>query len=204
MSHDKFDLLRSNQSQAGESAHDEKQRRRAEKQRQRFQERQLEAIRQRIERAPLMKKRSERLQVANNMWRIMKELEKAVPPIRKRDVLHAAGQGSELDSTKRLPRFAIDPDLPAAEQEDCAEAATQAIGKYVEIARAAARLSGERHPMTSCEMWSRALVSQLDVRRTTTWNRVSTILSNVRGRIWRSLLKLLRRPLRLGMIWLRL
>ncbi|WP_210250181.1 hypothetical protein, partial [Microvirga aerophila] len=122
---------------------DEEQRQRAEKQRQRFEERQLEAIRQRIERKPLVKRQSERRLVANNLWRILQDLEASQPPIKKKDVLQAAGQGGEHDSTKRLPRFAINPDLPSADQDERAEAATQDIRKYLQIARAAARLAGQ-------------------------------------------------------------
>ncbi|UVF22791.1 hypothetical protein HPT29_027625 (plasmid) [Microvirga terrae] len=127
---------------AGHSQPDEEQRQRAEKQRHRFEERQLEAIRQRIARKPLMKRRSERRQVANNLWRILESLEAGQPSIKRKDVLQAAGQGGEHDSTKRLPRFAINPDLQPAEQEERAEAATQDIRKYLKIARTAARLAG--------------------------------------------------------------
>ena len=42
-----------------------------------------------IERHPLMKKGPERRQVANNLWRILENLEGRKPPIRKKDVLHA-------------------------------------------------------------------------------------------------------------------
>ena len=89
-----------------------------------------------------MRKPSERLHVANNLYKILTDLENGAPPVLKRDVLFAAQQGSGAESTKRLPYFAVNPELSKEEQDKRASKLTQHIHPYVRIVQAAADLSG--------------------------------------------------------------
>jgi hypothetical protein len=82
--------------------------------------------------------------VAENLWHILSDLEERDPPIRKAVVLHAAGQGHGTDSTKRLPRLAIDPVWPEEKKRSRAAHVTKKVGTYVRVAREAAKLAGEQ------------------------------------------------------------
>jgi hypothetical protein len=101
----------------------------------------VKLIGEKMDRNPMMESIEERRRAANNMWRILAELDNQSPRIRKRDVLHEAGLGGEDDSTKRLPYYAIDPDLPEDKQLRRAESVTKKIKKYEHLAQCAARLS---------------------------------------------------------------
>jgi hypothetical protein len=92
--------------------------------------------------SPMMRKPSERLPVANNLWEILTDLENSATSVSKKEVLHAADQGSGADSTKRLPYFAVNPELSKEEQDKRASKLTQHILRYVKIVEAAARLGG--------------------------------------------------------------
>ncbi|WP_294533031.1 hypothetical protein [uncultured Rhodoblastus sp.] len=85
----------------------------------------------------------ERLVVAENLWRLLSKLEDRDPPIKKKDVLHASGQGHEYESTKRLPRFAINPALSDEDKRKRSESLTKKILPYVNIVRNAAIMAGE-------------------------------------------------------------
>jgi hypothetical protein len=98
------------------------------------------AIRAAAEASPRLSA-SEQRRVAENLWGILAEAERQ--NVSKARVLHAAGQGTEGESTKRLPRFAINPDLPAAEKERRAGGLTKRVTPYLAIAEAAARLLGQ-------------------------------------------------------------
>ena len=90
----------------------------------------------------IMRKPSERLRVANNLWQILTDLENGVPPVSKKVVLREAGQGRDTDLTKRLPYFAVNPELSKEEPDKRASKLTQHIDRYVKLVRHAARLSG--------------------------------------------------------------
>lgn len=115
----------------------------SEEARARFVSERLALIKGRMEQTPIIPP-GQRLRVANNLWKILAELEEAPKPISKAQVLHAAGKGHEGDSTKRLPYYAIDPELRVKQQKDRAGRLTQKIRKYAEIARRAAVLT-QRH-----------------------------------------------------------
>lgn len=85
---------------------------------------------------------TERRSVARNLWEILDRLEKAPNPIRKVDVLIAAGKAQEGDSTKHLERYALRPGLPEVEEAKRSKRLVQAVRVYVEIARKAAELAG--------------------------------------------------------------
>jgi hypothetical protein len=85
---------------------------------------------------------TERRSVARNLWEILDRLEKIPNPIRKVDVLIAAGKAQEGDSTKHLERYALRPGLPEVEEAKRSKRLVQAVRVYVEIARKAAELAG--------------------------------------------------------------
>lgn len=85
---------------------------------------------------------TERRSVARNLWEILDRLEKIPNPIRKVDVLIAAGKAQEGDSTKHLERYALRPGLSEADEAKRSKRLVQAVRVYVEIARKAAELAG--------------------------------------------------------------
>lgn len=85
---------------------------------------------------------TERRSVARNLWEILDRLEKIPNPIRKVDVLIAAGKAQEGDSTKHLERYALRPGLSEADEVKRSKRLVQAVRVYVEIARKAAELAG--------------------------------------------------------------
>ncbi|MBV8105878.1 MAG: hypothetical protein JO223_14885 [Hyphomicrobiales bacterium] len=91
---------------------------------------------------PLLKE-SERIRFANNLWRIFQELNRNSPPVTPRDVLYAAGQGQGTDSTKRLPYFALDPDLPALVRDKRARKLQKKFSGYEKLVSKAVELSGK-------------------------------------------------------------
>ena len=84
--------------------------------------------------------KDERIRLAQNLWQILVDLR---PRVKTKDILRAADQGGETDSTKRLPYFAINPDLPPQVRDKRAEKLTKSIKKYVKIVAESARLSRE-------------------------------------------------------------
>src|SRR4051794_27911221 len=82
---------------------------------------------------------SEQERVAENMWRILAEAERQGAV--KVAVLHAGGAGNEGESTKRLERFALNPDLDPARKQTKAGRLTKGADKYLRIAEAAGRLA---------------------------------------------------------------
>ena len=81
---------------------------------------------------------ADQVRVAENMWRILEEAERR--GVSKAKVLQAAGVGSEGDSTKRLPRFAINPDFDSGTKEKRAVQLTQTAQKYLRIAEKAGEM----------------------------------------------------------------
>jgi hypothetical protein len=105
---------------------------------------QLTRIRNKLSEHKIMNSSSERRRVANNLWRILNELENRTPPIKRLEVCRRAGKiFHEGDSTKRLYNFAIKPALPEKEQLNRAKGITKKIRRYVELAEVAAELSGK-------------------------------------------------------------
>jgi hypothetical protein len=98
------------------------------------------AVEAKLSKAPMVHSKQVRIQLANNLSQILAEVRPLTPT---KDVLHAAGQGGETESTKRLPYYALNPELPASERDKRAEKLTKSIGKYMRIVAAAARLSGK-------------------------------------------------------------
>lgn len=94
-----------------------------------------------LARRPRMVREGERVVVARNLWRLLDRIERE-HGIAKARVVRAAGQGGEGDSTKRLWRFALRPDLDEAAANARAKDLTQDVRKYAGIAEAAARLAG--------------------------------------------------------------
>lgn len=81
---------------------------------------------------------AEQRRVAENLWGILLEVQRH--GVTKAQVLQAAGQGSREDSTKRLPRFALNPDLSPEEKEKRSAHLTKKVVPYLGIAAAAAKL----------------------------------------------------------------
>ena len=86
---------------------------------------------------------SEQERVAENMWRILAEAERQGAA--KAAVLRAGGAGKEGESTKRLERFALNPDLDPVRKQAKAGRLTKGADKYLRIAGEAGHLtSGDR------------------------------------------------------------
>jgi hypothetical protein len=82
---------------------------------------------------------TEQDRVAENLWRILQDAEEK--GFKKAAVLHAGGAGGEGDSTKRLSRFALDPDQDVATKKERASRLAKGVKKYLEIAEAAGALA---------------------------------------------------------------
>jgi hypothetical protein len=93
----------------------QKKTQKAREEQERIERRAHDAILAKIEERERMEKPKECLVVAQNLWRILSELESGSPKIKKSTVLHRAGEGEGEESTKRLPYLAVD---PAAEDKD--------------------------------------------------------------------------------------
>jgi hypothetical protein len=96
------------------------------------------AVEEQFASMPMVHSKEERIRLAKNLWQILSDLP---PSVLTRDILHAAGQGGETESTKRLPYFALKPDLSPSEQNKRAEKLTKTIKKYTRIVTEAARKS---------------------------------------------------------------
>lgn len=81
---------------------------------------------------------AERLRVAENMWAIFAEAERN--GFTKAQVLEAGGQGKKEESTKRLPRFAIDPGSPPDRKEVLQNQLTKKAMPYLRLAISAAKI----------------------------------------------------------------
>jgi hypothetical protein len=88
----------------------QKKAQKAQEAQERIERRAHDAIMERIDKKWRMKKPDECLVVAQNLWRILSELENGPLQISKSTVLHEAGEGETKESTKRLPYLAVDPD----------------------------------------------------------------------------------------------
>jgi hypothetical protein len=95
----------------------------------------VEAIKQAAEYARRMSE-MDRRRVAENLWDILTEAERRGIP--KAQVLHASGHGSKEDSTKRLPLYGLDPQLPEQEKNRRVGHLVQTAKKYLGIAKQAA------------------------------------------------------------------
>src|SRR4051812_13616802 len=95
--------------------------------------------RETMESRPNLRRADERAVVARNLWDILSRVERE-RGITKAAVLQAARQGSEGDSTKRLPRFALRPGLTDEERQRRTLKLTKGVKKYARIVAAAARL----------------------------------------------------------------
>lgn len=101
----------------------------------------IEAIRSRIARKPKIIHRSERRQIAQNLWTILTDLEKA-QKVRKLDVVRASGLGTDLESTKRLYTCSLPPDLDDITRERREKNLVHNTEKYLRIVTSAAKLAG--------------------------------------------------------------
>jgi hypothetical protein len=100
----------------------------------------LDHARSRLNDRPMIRTDAERRTIAHNIWDLLEEIEKGPRGITKARVMQAAKGSTREDSTKHLPRYALRPD-PAGEARR-AQTLTKNAKKYLEIARAAARLAG--------------------------------------------------------------
>lgn len=82
---------------------------------------------------------TEQVRVAENMWRILEALERR--GFSKATVLREGGAGNDGDSTKRLARFALNPELDPAKKAKKAADLTKGTSPYLRIAEAAGRLA---------------------------------------------------------------
>ena len=104
-------------------------------------EERADVIRTRIRKRPKMKAMSDRLVAAQNLWNILDRVEKD-HKVRKARVFQEAGQGAAEESTKRLPKFAMRPNLPPEEIERRKKILSQTTRHYLTIAEHAAILAG--------------------------------------------------------------
>jgi len=81
---------------------------------------------------------AERLRVAENMWAIFAEAERN--GFTNAQVLVEAGQGTKEESTKRLPRFAIDPSLPPDMKNNRQDNLSKTARPYISLATSAAKI----------------------------------------------------------------
>ncbi len=81
---------------------------------------------------------TDRRRVAENLWKILADAKQQ--GWRIAEILHEGGQGSTGDSTKRLPRYALDPSLPQEVKDNRADKLTQDPRRYLKIGEAAGRL----------------------------------------------------------------
>jgi hypothetical protein len=99
-------------------------------------------IRSAVEKAPFMKE-VDRRRAAESLWEILALTEQH--GIRKARVLHAGRQGVDGDSTKRLPRYALDPSLSDEKKNQRAGQLVHDGRRYLRIAEAAGQLmSGDK------------------------------------------------------------
>jgi hypothetical protein len=89
----------------------------------------------------LMKQKdSLRLLIAGNLWNVVKAAGERDPGITRAAVLHEAGMGHPYESSKRAPYYFCDPSLDNQEKKKRAKKLAKNPLKYVELAKATARL----------------------------------------------------------------
>lgn len=104
----------------------------------------LDRLRQELLDRPLkMKQPRIRLQMANNLWKIVEVAQNRTDAATRSAVLHEAGFGRKEEYSKRAPQYFCDPTLPLETKLKRAKSLTQDPRGYVKLARAAARLAGE-------------------------------------------------------------
>ena len=109
---------------------------RAESQLERASTRVRSIIEAKFDTRPLVQSKQERIRLAHNLWQILTDVR---PLVSTKDVLHAVGQGHGADLTKRLPYFALDPNLPELVRDKRAEKLAKHIRAYAKIASQAAQ-----------------------------------------------------------------
>ncbi|MFQ5783227.1 MAG: hypothetical protein ACE5H8_00200 [Alphaproteobacteria bacterium] len=114
-----------------------KRREEEEKQHAAYQDQRRQSLKAALEQRPRMNKPRERGVVAENLWAILEQVERG--GIRKSEILHAAGYGKPEDSTKRLPQYALDSDLPEEKKKERRRKLTQSTRGYIKIAQEAAK-----------------------------------------------------------------
>ena len=92
----------------------------------------LIAVRANLRAQPRMAKFTDRKAIATNLYQILDRLERE-RGISKAKILHSAGQGGPGDSTKRLPRFALQPGLEPAEEDKRAENLGSVPHQHIEL-----------------------------------------------------------------------
>jgi hypothetical protein len=93
-----------------------------------------------LERFPYLEGK-DRIIAARNLWLVLDRVERE-HGIKKARVLHEAGQGGASDSTKRLERFALRPEVSGEQALARAPKLTRSVAKYERIAEKAAMLAG--------------------------------------------------------------
>ncbi len=115
-------------------------------------------VRGEIAKCPRIEKANQRIQIAQNMWKIFRDVEQR--GYRKATVLREAGLGDDLDSTKRAYNYALDPECDDEKRAAAAKRLTKTASKYVRLAEKAAEIAN-----VSKDQYLLALVagSQYDV-----------------------------------------
>lgn len=95
-------------------------------------------IEENFRKKPMVESKDDRIRLANNLWKILADVQ---PKASTKNILHAAGKGSDFDSTKRLSYYALNPDLSDAIKEKRALKLAKKVQHYTTIVSAAAKLS---------------------------------------------------------------
>jgi len=93
----------------------------------------------------MVKRSEERLVLAKNLWLLLEDAIRKNAGLTKARIAQQAGQGGPDESTKRLYKLVMDPELAPEKQRDRARGLLQHIKAYKDVARAASELSGLDH-----------------------------------------------------------
>ena len=89
----------------------------------------VEEVLQRVRERPTMNTGTEREQIAKNLWRLFKEVERRGGS--RSDVVSDAGLGAEGDSTKRLDTYVLNPEASGERKRAKVERLAKKVEKYV-------------------------------------------------------------------------
>jgi hypothetical protein len=97
-------------------------------------------------------------QVAVNLWGILARGERR--GVRRAEVLQKANKGTKADSTKRLERYALNPELPAEERTRRAAKLTKGAAPYLDIAEAAGLLIESDADVFVADLFARTRIGE--------------------------------------------
>lgn len=101
---------------------------------------------------------ADQIQVAQNLWGILAHAEGK--GITRATVLQKAGKSTRRDSTKRLPRYALDPELSEEEKKHRAGSLTKSAAPYLEIAEAAGILLDGDKDVFVADLFARTRIGE--------------------------------------------